>query len=124
VPTTQGAIYYWGFNATVTDYADPIAITNYIHFDSSQWRINPMKAPNGDPMATFVYNLVAIAVVNLAAYIFGSKHMNAGLSLVTAMVLVCFFFWIGWLQASALMVGVGMALAVIWYLRYAEREMD
>jgi sugar lactone lactonase YvrE len=124
VPTTQGAVFYWGFNATVTDYAEPIALTNYIRFDTSQWRINPMRAPNGDPMATFVYNLVAIAVVNLAAYIFGSKHMNAGLSLITAMVLVIFFFWIGWLQASALMVGVGMALAVIWYLRYAEREMD
>jgi hypothetical protein len=123
---TNGEVYYWGFSATSASFTDPINRTNYIHFDEARWKLDPMCPSDGGTcgatVATreFVYNGIAVIMINIFAYIFGRRSIKAGLVVVAAMGL--FFYYIGWLQTTVLLMGVAFSLAVIWYIRFAEQE--
>jgi hypothetical protein len=123
---TNGEVYYWGFSATSASFTDPINRTNYIHFDEARWKLDPMCPSDGGTCGAtvdtreFVYNGIAVIMINIFAYIFGRRSIKAGLVVVAAMGL--FFYYIGWLQTTVLLMGVAFSLAVIWYIRFAEQE--
>jgi hypothetical protein len=123
---TNGEVYYWGFSAISASFTNPINRTNYIHFDEARWKLDPMCPSGGGTCGAtvdtreFVYNGIAVIMINIFAYIFGRRSIKAGLVVVAAMGL--FFYYIGWLQTTVLLMGVAFSLAVIWYIRFAEQE--
>ena len=117
---SPGDYYYWGISANSTVFPEPINATNYLHISPNQWLINPLGAANGDPFATYLYNGLACIFINIFAYVSGRTRIRFNLVWVAAFGL--FFEGIGWMQTTYLLVSVGMAYAVIMYIRYSEEE--
>jgi PKD repeat protein len=120
VPNKQGEYYYWGFSANSTQYAKPINQTSYIQFSSSQFKINPINAPDGDIFAQWLYNGSAVILINLIAYIFGRYSIKYGVVVVPLMGLL--FSYIGWLITPTLLLSVALGFGILMYLRYSEED--
>jgi hypothetical protein len=120
VPIVQGGAYLWGMSGISTSYKNPINATKLYIMESKQWLINPMDAPNGDALATTVYNYCAVGIIVIFGLIFGRASIKFGVVIVP--MVAALMSYIGWLTTPWLIVTFALALGVLLYFRFAEEE--
>jgi PKD repeat protein len=119
VQATQGAAYRYGITGRSNTNA-PIYQENTFALNASQWKANFIKATDGDPLAVWFYNSLAIALISLVGYIFSRASIKFAVVVVPLFGLL--FKWMGWLETTWLLVSTAMILGVLFYLRFAEEE--
>jgi PKD repeat protein len=120
VPIQQGKTYYWGLNINSTGYKSPIKENAFIRFNASQWLVNPLGATDGDPWATWVYQLASIAFVGIIAAVPGRRSIKMGV--ITLAISAGIMFYFGWLQITSLVMTGVFFFAIVMYLRRGEEE--
>ena len=118
VPITKGALYVWGFNATVSDYKRPVHLDNYIRF-AGQKRLIDLGIGEND-MTDQLYNWFAVGLIVSFGAIFGKYTLKYGMPLTA---LWGAFWWIaGWLMAPGLLVAMAACIGVFAALRSGQEE--
>lgn len=120
VVPVQGEVYYWGVKVNSSGYGNIIQEQQFIRFNNSQWLINPMKAADGDTVATAIYTWSSVALIILVAAVSGRRNLKQG-GVITAGLGV-FMQYVGWLPVPSLLVYAAFALSILFYIRFAEEE--
>jgi hypothetical protein len=120
LPINYGGSYIWGLSGISSSYKLPLNDTKLYSMDDRQWLINPMDAPNGDALATTVYNYCAVGIIVIFGLIFGRASIKFGAVIVP--MIAALMSYIGWLTTPWLIVSFALALGVLIYFRYAEEE--
>jgi hypothetical protein len=118
VPITRGALYVWGFNATVSDYTKKVHLDNFIRF-AGQKRLIDLGIGESD-MTDQLYNWLAVGLIVSFGAIFGRFTLKYGMPLTA---LWGAFWWLaGWLMAPGLLVAMAACIGVFAAFRSGQEE--
>lgn len=118
VSIERGAVYVWGFNATVTDYKKPISEDKYIRF-AGQKRLISLGIEEND-LTDQLYNWFAVGMIVAFGGFFGRYTLKYGMPLTALW--GAFWFIAGWLMTSGLLVALAACIGVFAAFRAGQEE--
>ena len=111
VEKSSGQSYFWGFNATHTEFGE-FKATKAITFKS---RLIDLQLENEN-----YYTWISISLLVMIATLFSAVTTKFGYVVIPFM--GGFFYWIGWLGISTIILSVVMFMGVMLYMTRKERE--
>jgi len=113
VNKSSGQSYFWGFNVTHDEF-DEFKATKAITFKS---RLIDLKLKPGNEN---YYTWISVCLLVMISTLFSAVTSKFGYVVIPFM--GGFFYWIGWLEISAVILSVVMFFGVILYMGKKERE--
>jgi hypothetical protein len=121
VNNTKGTSFHYGVTGKTLSGAQ-LYQDSLLRINTSRWQANFLQAEDDDATAAWVYNAIAIGLITAFAILFSLVSIKIGVASVP--LIGAYFWWIGWLETSYLLVAVAVVFGIFLLLRFAESESD